>query len=758
MTARDSFGNTVTSFSGAGNTVDISSNRTCSAGCSTTGAFSNGVLTGYSVTLSQSGTLSTITATRTSGGAQTGTSNTFTVNAAGLNNFLVEANGGGNIATQTAGTPFLIQVTARDTFGNTVTSFSGAGNTVDISSNRTCSAGCSTTGAFSNGVLTGYSVTLSQSGTLSTITATRTSGGAQTGTSNTFTVNPGALDHITISPSSATITAGGTQSYTSEAFDQYGNLIGDVTFLTFFSMSPDGSCVANVCGSTVSGDHTVTGTFSGKSDDADLQIDAAALDHITVSPATATITAGDTQSYTVEAFDQYGNSRGDVTGSTTFTVAPDGSCVANACGSTISGDHTVTGTFSGKSDDADLQIDAAALDHITVSPATATITAGGTQSYTVEAFDQYGNSRGDVTGSTTFTVAPDGSCVANACGSTISGDHTVTGTFSGKSDDADLQIDAAALDHITVSPASATITAGGTQSYTVEAFDQYNNSRGDVTGSTTFTISPGRLVQGAKLRLDASRVTTPSRAPSRASQMTPICRSTRRRSITSPCRLSTATITAGGTQSYTVEAFDQYNNSKGDVTGSTSFSISPDGSCSGADCGSSTSGDHTVTGTYLTKSDDADLQIDAAALDHITVSPSSATITAGGTQSYTSEAFDQYGNLIGDVTFLTFFSMSPDGSCVANVCGSTVSGDHTVTGTFSGKSDDADLQIDAAALDHITVSPASGDDHGGRYAELHRGGVRPVRQLAWGRDRFDVVHGRPGRLLCRQRVRLDDLG
>ena len=64
--------------------------------------------------------------------------------------------------------------------------------------------------------------------------------------------------------------------------------------------------------------------------------------------------------------------------------------------------------------------------------------------------------------------------------------------------------------------------------------------------------------------------------------MTPICRSTRRRSITSPCRLRRATITAGDTQSYTVEAFDQYGNSRGDVTGSTSFTIAPDGSCTGA--------------------------------------------------------------------------------------------------------------------------------------------------------------------------------
>ena len=41
-----------------------------------------------------------------------------------------------------------------------------------------------------------------------------------------------------------------------------------------------------------------------------------------------------------------------------------------------------------------------------------------------------------------------------------------------------------------ISPASATITAGGSQAYTAEGFDASNNSLGDVTASTTFSIAP----------------------------------------------------------------------------------------------------------------------------------------------------------------------------------------------------------------------------------------------------------------------------
>ena len=71
VTARDANGNTVTSFNGAGNTVNITSTGTLSAGSGTTAAFTNGVLASHAVTISNTGSF-TITATRTSGGAQNG--------------------------------------------------------------------------------------------------------------------------------------------------------------------------------------------------------------------------------------------------------------------------------------------------------------------------------------------------------------------------------------------------------------------------------------------------------------------------------------------------------------------------------------------------------------------------------------------------------------------------------------------------------------------------------------------------------------
>jgi parallel beta-helix repeat protein len=254
-----------------------------------------------------------------------------------------------------------------------------------------------------------------------------------------YAFDGGELDHIVISPASATIVAGGSQAYTAQGFDDSGNSF-DVTASTTFSISPDGSCSASVCTATAAGPHTVTGNDAGAIDTASLSVTAAALDHLVLSPASATITAGGSQAYTAEGRDQYENSLGDVTASTTFSIAPNGSCTGATCTASAAGAHTVTGTKSGKTGTASLSVTAAALDHLVLSPASATIAAGGSQAYTAEGRDQYENSLGDVTASTTFSIAPDGSCSVSVCTANVGGAHTVTGTKSGKTGTASLSV------------------------------------------------------------------------------------------------------------------------------------------------------------------------------------------------------------------------------------------------------------------------------------------------------------------------------
>jgi parallel beta-helix repeat protein len=572
-----------------------------------------------------------------------------------------------------------------------------------------------------NGSCTGATCTASVGGA-HTVTGTKS---GKTGTAS-LTVSAGTLDHIVISPSTATIVAGGSQTYTAQGFDASGNSVGDVTAFTTFSISPNGACTGASCTATAAGTHTVTGNDGGKTSTASVSVTAGALDHLALSPATTAIAAGGSQAYAADGRDQYNNSLGDVTSSTIFSIGPDGSCSANVCTATATGTHTVTGNDGGKTGTASLSVTVGVLDHLVLSPASATITAGGSQSYTAEGRDQYDNSLGDVTATTTFSIAPNGSCSGASCTASVAGAHTVTGTKGGKTGTASLQVNAALVDHIVISPSSATISAGGSRAYTAEGFDSSNNSLGDVTSNTTFSISPDGSCTAATCTATAAgtHTVTGNDSGKTSTASLSVTVGALDHLVLSP---ASATITAGGSQSYTAEGRDPYDNSLGDVTATTTFSIAPNGSCSGASCTASVAGAHTVTGTKGGKTGTASLQVNAALVDHIVISPSSATISAGGSRAYTAEGFDSSNNSLGDVTSNTAFSISPDGSCTAATCTASTAGLHTVTGNDSGKTSTASLTVTPGAFDHLTLAPAS--------ATIASGGSQVY--TAQARDQYD---------------------
>jgi parallel beta-helix repeat protein len=636
----------------------------------------NGSCTGVTCTASLAGA-HTVTGTKS---GKTGTAS-LNVTAGGIDHIVISPAS----ATITAGGSQAYTAQGYDTAGNPVADVT-ASTTFSISPDGSCTgATCTATAAGPH-------------------TVTGNNGGKTSSASLSVTAGP--LDHLALSPASATIAAGGSQAYTAEGRDQYENSLGDVTATTVFSIAPDGSCTGATCTASVAGAHTVTGTKSGKTGTASLNVAAGGIDHIVISPASATITAGGSQAYTAQGYDAAGNPVADVTAFTIFSIAPDGACVGATCTATAAGAHTVTGDSAGKTSSASLSVTAGPLDHLVLSPASATIAAGGSQVYTAEGRDQYDNSLGDMTAPTSFTIAPDGSCTRATCTASVAGAHTVTGTKSGKTGTASLEVTAGGVDHIVISPGSATITAGGSQAYTAEGFDAANNSLGDVTASTTFSISPNGSCAGATCTATAAgqHTVTGNNGGKTSSASLSVTAGPLDHLVLSP---ASATIAAGGSQAYTAEGRDQYENSLGDVTATTVFSIAPNGSCTGATCTASVAGAHTVTGTKSGKTGSASLNVTAGGIDHIVISPASATISAGGSQAYTAEAFDAANNSLGDVTSSTTFSILPDGSCTGAACTATTAGAHTVTGNNGGKTSTASLSVLAGPLDHLALSPAS---------------------------------------------------
>ena len=195
MIVEDTYGNTVT---GDSSSVTISSSTTAFTGSMLSVNASSGVATFSVIKPMTAGSANTLTASDSENGGLAGaTSSTFTVNAGTLDHFGFAA-----IGAQTAGTAFPITITAQDVNNNTVTSYAGTVNLTTTAGTITPSPSA----AFSSGVLSSYNVTVTQSGILKTITATDAGGSGKTGTSSSFTVNPGAVSAaqstVTASPAS----------------------------------------------------------------------------------------------------------------------------------------------------------------------------------------------------------------------------------------------------------------------------------------------------------------------------------------------------------------------------------------------------------------------------------------------------------------------------------------------------------------------------------------------------------------------------
>ena len=563
-----------------------------------------------------------------------------------------------------------------------------------------------------SGSCTGASCTATIVGTY-TVTATAT----VTGKSSTASLGvlPGQIASITLTASSAWVPAGGSVLYSVTGADQYGNSLGDISAATALSITPaDGYCnqATHLCGGTVASMHTVTATVGVLTATATLQITPGGLDHIAISPATSTVAAGTQQPYAVEAFDPYGNDIGSALSTTTLSIAPSGICgpYASACTATTPGAYTVTANDFGRTATASLTIVPGPPASLVLSPAVASAVAGTSTAFTAVAVDSVGNSLGDVTANTTFAIYPNGYCEPSAgCGSNVAGTYQISARYQqyifGQ---ATLTITPGPTDHIIVI-GPGIMFAGQNATYRALAYDQYKNLIGDVTSSTSFALGTIRGTTACTGNVCSTTVAGNDGVVGNYNGLIDI------ESLqVTPGPLdhitltpATANVTAGGSQDFVVEAYDQYGNAIGDQTSTSSLTIGPDGACSAGACTATKPGLHTVSAIDSGKSATASISVTAGPLDHLSLTPATATITAGGSVAYGVEGFDYYGNDLGSFTTNSSFAITPDGSCVGASCTATKAGLHTVMASSQGQRVTGSLAVNAGPLASIAIAPAS---------------------------------------------------
>ncbi|MEI7902659.1 MAG: autotransporter-associated beta strand repeat-containing protein, partial [bacterium] len=219
VTAQDSGNATVENFTGTvtfGGTAGVTG---------TSGSFTAGVLTGFSVTPTAAGSGKTFVVT---GYGKTSTA-TFDVDPGAASTLVFTAQPSGG----TAGSPWATQpaVTALDAYGNTATGSVDA-ITLAVASGTPASGGPGTLGgtktvAAVNGVATFSGLSLDKVGAGYKLTAT---GDGLTGTNSTaFTVTPGAATALSVTGFPNPQPKGQSSSVTVTATDAYGNTATDYT-------------------------------------------------------------------------------------------------------------------------------------------------------------------------------------------------------------------------------------------------------------------------------------------------------------------------------------------------------------------------------------------------------------------------------------------------------------------------------------------------------------------------------------------------
>ncbi len=377
----------------------------------------------------------------------------------------------------------------------TATGHFSDGNTQDLTTSVTWSSANSAIATISNtagsqGLATGASV-----GGPVNVTATQNSisGSAQ------LTVTAAVLQSITVSPTPASIAAGLTQQFTAMGHYSDGTTPILTASATWSSSNAAIATVSNVTGSqglakggAVGGPVMITATLSSISGSAQLTVTAPVLVSIAVTPANPSVPSGSMQQFTATGSYTDGTML-NITNSVTWasstpaiaSISSSGVATAGAGGTTTI--SATQGTVSGST-----SMTVITLQSLTIAPLNASVFINSTLQFAATGHYSDGSAR-DLTATAAWTSSkpaiasissPGGLATGRAKGST-----TIKAAVGALSASTTLMVNAAVLQSITVTPASATIAVKGTQQFT--ATGHYNDGTiQDLTGTTSWSASP----------------------------------------------------------------------------------------------------------------------------------------------------------------------------------------------------------------------------------------------------------------------------
>ncbi|MBI2392217.1 MAG: Ig-like domain-containing protein [Deltaproteobacteria bacterium] len=542
------------------------------------------------------------------------------------------------------------------------------------------------------------------------------------------TVSAGKITSVVVTPSTATIAIGTSATLKATASYSDGSSV-DVTASAFWKSSNEG--VASVGGGGVkgaaAGTATITASFGGLSGAATVTVSPAKLISIVVEPGSVTAPLGSKVALKARGTYEGGGTR-DITNDVTWSI----DALSNAAGSkgeitpVAVGTTTARAKLDGLEGKAVVVVTAAGITKIAITPNPLTMVAGTKQLAKATATYADGATV-DVTTTCTWTTGDAKiATVSNGAGSQgqvaaiAAGTTTLSCTQAGVTGTATINVSGATVEQVTVSPLAPTCRIGDILQFQSTAISTGGTSR-NVTTTSTWSSSAPTIVQylgtPGRFRCLAKGTATVSASFSGKTGSAPV-------TVTDAVVVSISvdpvglTLAAGTFQQYQATALFSDGTSR-NVTvdpGTTWSSTNPavasvNNVANKGRVAALSAGTTAIRATYSGVTGSTTLNVSAATVVAVQISPPAPNVPAGVSFDFTATAIYSDGTS-RDVTGAATWSSSNSGViAVSNAAGSKgdattfAAGSAKVSATYSGVTGSASVNVTTATLTKIQLTP-----------------------------------------------------
>ncbi|MRR58833.1 MAG: ATP-dependent DNA ligase [Deltaproteobacteria bacterium] len=558
-----------------------------------------------------------------------------------------------------------------------------------------------------------------------------------------LTVTPATLDSIQVYPSAASIARGTSQQFTAigrfsddTTQDLTTQVVWNSTVPAVSSISSAGLAASAASGST--GSTTITATlasFPGKTGTATLQVTAATLKSLEVSPANPSIAVGTTLQFKATGIFT-DNTKQDLTASSSWSSSTPAVSITGgglATGVAV-GSPTITATFGGHDGTSTLTVTSASLVTIEVTPLAPSIASGTSQQFA--AIGTFSNrTKQDLTTAVTWVSSNTAvATISNATGSIgvatspadgPTGATTIAAALGGVSGQAQLQVTGAFLQSIDVQPSSPILPTGVQQPFTATGTfsDGTTVTTQDMTAFVTWSSSnpatatvsdaPGSKGVAVTVAGGTATITAAFGIVTGSTQLTVQSDELLAIEVTP----SDPTIPLSLTKQFT--AIGIYENIPPvDLTGQATWSSSNSGVAiisNGVSAGLAkpvAPGTTTITATFSGVDGTTSLTVNGETLRSIAVIPASSSIAKGTTQQFTAIGTFSDDSTLDITQSVVWTSTAPSVAAMSNapnnegVATGMGAGSATINAALAGVvSTDATLTVTNASLQSITLKP-----------------------------------------------------